>query len=504
MKRWLAILLGSLAWFAACMPWGSFRDPDAFYHAKMSDLITRSGPLHAFPWLDLTTLGASFADQHLLLHVLVIPFQWIFGMLYGTQVAALILGSGAVMAFYAVLRYLRIRIPELWATLFFMSPPLVMRLTLGKASPLAVTLFVVGLAAVITSAPWLGFVAGLGFALSHGGWLLLLAGQGVLLIGQGLTKRVVFNDSWKNATLQLPWKTIGATWMGVVIGLVVHPNRATLAKLLWVQVVRIGIQTQFGRVFLGQEWLPAEVSGLLAITSVLLFMSGVVLMGLLFARTERVDTARMGATIGMGSLFACMLALTFKSQRFVEYLVPTWALFLALLAQHIDLARLRTVVTQELLRTKWAFYAVGVGLVSMIGQNSVQTFNALHTSVGGFHDDDAAVQAIQAHTRPGDRIMTSDWDEFPQLFATLDDRRYVSGLDPTFLLDANPHLSDEFRDVTLGRATSTLYTFIHDELHARAIFVTAQEHKDFDTALAHDARFTRIYTDPTIHVYQVQ
>ncbi len=504
MKRWFSMLFVSLAWFAAFMPWGSFRDPDAFYHAKASDLMVRGGPIYDFPWLDLTTLGASFADQHFLFHVVVIPFQWIWGMLYGAQVAAIVLAAGAVMTFYWALRRIRVQLPEVWAGLFLFSPPLIMRLSLGKASPLAIGLFTIGLTAVVTASPWLGFIAGLGFALSHGGWLLLLAGQGALLVGQGVADRIVFNVPWKQVLKKRAWTTVIATWGGVITGLLLHPNRETLAKLLWVQVVRIGVQTQFGRVLLGQEWLPAEVGGLIAITSMLLFVSSVVFVGLVFTRTQQLDTTRMSTAVGFGLLLAGLLALTFKSQRFVEYLVPTWILFLALLAQYIDLKRLLAFVKHELFRTKWLLYTAGLGLLCILGQNITQTFNALHTNASGFNEYDAAAAAIRAHTQPGDRVMTSDWDEFPQLFATLDDRRYVSGLDPTFLLDANPEFSDSFRDITLGRTTSTAYTFIHNQLQAKVVFITPKEHVDFDAALTQDARFERIHTEPAIHVYRVK
>ncbi|QQR60463.1 hypothetical protein IPH19_03550 [Candidatus Uhrbacteria bacterium] len=81
MFKWLrfpvAFFLGS-AWFSLFQIWGSFPDPDAFYHAKIASLMLERGPLLSFPWLDLTVLHSGFNDQHLLFHYFLMPFvKWL-------------------------------------------------------------------------------------------------------------------------------------------------------------------------------------------------------------------------------------------------------------------------------------------------------------------------------------------------------------------------------------------------------------------------------------------
>src|SRR5574337_558546 len=121
----------------------------------MASLIASQGPLHQFPWLDLTTLGQHFADQHFLFHVLLIPFVRWFGMFPGTQLAAVFFAGLFVTVFYAVLRQLKISRAWFWTALLAASPFLILRLSLGKASPLALAWFVSGLRAMATRRRWL-------------------------------------------------------------------------------------------------------------------------------------------------------------------------------------------------------------------------------------------------------------------------------------------------------------------------------------------------------------
>src|SRR3990167_10191765 len=69
----LLVGLGSLLWFLVQTPWGRFPDPDAFYHAPLANLMLDRGALHAFPWLDMTSLGSNFADHHYLYHLILGP-----------------------------------------------------------------------------------------------------------------------------------------------------------------------------------------------------------------------------------------------------------------------------------------------------------------------------------------------------------------------------------------------------------------------------------------------
>ncbi|MBU1348627.1 hypothetical protein KJ781_01000, partial [Patescibacteria group bacterium] len=93
MKGVLAVFLLAAAYFCLMMPWGVFQDPDAFYHAHAAFLLWRDGPLLAFPWLDLTTLGASFADHHILFRAVEAPFVAWFGWAMGSRITSILLSA---------------------------------------------------------------------------------------------------------------------------------------------------------------------------------------------------------------------------------------------------------------------------------------------------------------------------------------------------------------------------------------------------------------------------
>src|SRR3989344_809978 len=155
--EWLFITLGSLAWFAILMPWGAFADPDAFYHAHAARLMLEHGPLMAFPWLDLTAFGQQFAHHHFLYHLFLVPVIWMTDIFqltpcaefWATQYAAVLLATGTIVAFWMIAKRLDPVRAWIWTMALLLVPSFSMRLLLGKASPIAVGLFVVGIGVMV-------------------------------------------------------------------------------------------------------------------------------------------------------------------------------------------------------------------------------------------------------------------------------------------------------------------------------------------------------------------
>jgi hypothetical protein len=143
-----------------------------------------------------------------------------------------------------------------------------------------------------------------------------------------------------------------------------------------------------------------------------------------------------------------------RSRRFLEYLIPSLAIWIASLWALLDLepvvARLRAAVlgaaqiykVRELidpLRYPWDVYRSTMGPIS-------------------------------ERTRPDDRVFNAGWDDFPILFA-LDDRvRYVWGVDPTFLFDANAELGQHVCDPAFGRRLDA-WEVIQIQTQSRFVFV---------------------------------
>ena len=518
--RYSLVFLLALAWFSFFQPWGSFNDPDAFYHAKIASLMAAQGPpvaslardaggpVQSFPWLDLTSLGQHFVDQHFLFHVLLIPLIYWRGMLPGAQLAAVIFAAGFIVAMYALLRRLKVLHPSMWILLLAISAPLIVRLSLAKASPLALIWFMLGVTAMLLRRPWWGVVAGLGFALTHGGWMILLGCQALMLMGEFVYRRVMGEPrEWRGIFIFF------TTIIGIAFGLLLHPNSKNLLSFLWVQVIKVGVATPIGRVFLGEEWLPIAPLKLLFALMPLVIAAFVVLFGFLFARQATLDRTRARQIIAVSLPLAILVAMTLKSYRFVEYLIPILVVWLASLWSLVDATHFYAQAKEawrEVMHSVWLpleKIALATGLclfIALLAWDVRGAFYLLHTRTRPFDQFQSSMQAISALANPGDRVFHSNWDQFPQLFV-LDDRlRYVAGLDPTFLLEANPELSDLYRDVTLGRTTSNLFFIIHSRFHARFVFVEPLGHEVFAQALRADSHFVSLYHDSRVFVYEVR
>jgi hypothetical protein len=495
MRKALGIFLVAVACCAAFLSWTSFPDPDAFYHANAALLLWRHGSIHAFPWLDLTTLGTGYMDQHFLFHVIEAPFVALFGLHLGARILALFLAAACVTTCYLLLRWTKVRHAEVWALLLLATSPLMVRLLLAKASPLAIILFVLGLAATWKRKPFLvAFIAFL-FALTHGGWVYLIGSIVLMGIGDVLYRFVMEERKSIIDLLSKPYLlSFGAACVGVTIGLLVHPNFPQDFSLLWVQVVKIGLQTPFNHVILGSEWLPVTPSWMLAGLALWFIMLGVGIAGVFMAPRKPIELNAAKAVVVFAFPVAALLAMTFKSRRSVEYLVPALVLWVPWLWNMIDLQRFRFVVMESLPKQlrEWIPWILIAAIGALIFKNLQSTYVILHD--GRYPDAiyAEAFSAVSSRAHEGDRVFHSDWDEFPILWS-LDDRlKYVAGLDPTFLYEASSTLSDEYRDVTWGQTTTTpeqVWNFVHDRINARFVFIDKRDHQKLFDAITGDSRY---------------
>lgn len=512
MRRASLVFLLAAAWFSFFQPWGAFADPDAFYHAKMAALMLKQGPLHAFPWLDLTAFSQPFADHHFLFHFLLLPFVKWFGMFPGTQIAAVIFAAAFIAVMDFVLRRMRFQHAGFWTVLVAVSAPMVVRLSFAKASPIALIWFVLGMMAVAKRKRALGFLIGVGFALSHGGWIILLVCQTMFAFGEMIFLRFVGDRPWREALRPPSLRTVACSAAGTVVGTMVHPNFPGNIQFLWVQVVQIGLGTPYDRVTLGAEWLPPSVSDVFGSFGPFLVASCFLLFGLLFAMRKPLDKPRAQFVIAWSFPVAGLFALTFKSIRAIEYLVPALAIWFAALWTLVDFSQWRSEFRKTWEQTarplgkhgsSVLLFVMSALFAAMFMHDARWSWYELHHNLLPYDDVAAAMQPISFEAEPGERVYHSSWDFFPQLFAADDRLRYVVGLDPTFLLAAHPDLSDAFRDLSIGRNTSTAYAIIHGQFGSRYAIVDWKRSPILAEMLSRDSRFALLYDGPKYRSYRV-
>jgi hypothetical protein len=118
---------------------------------------------------------------------------------------------------------------------------------------------------------------------------------------------------------------------------------------------------------------------------------------------------------------------------------------------------------------------------------------------------EAAMVWIRENVPPGETVFNTDWDDFPKMFFYDTKHAYVSGLDPTYLLDRDnqlkrdPKLAEIYKKITLGNEKDPA-PIIRDRFGARYyVFSDNEEIHDNFTANALESGWF-----DEIHIYTVE
>jgi hypothetical protein len=114
----------------------------------------------------------------------------------------------------------------------------------------------------------------------------------------------------------------------------------------------------------------------------------------------------------------------------------------------------------------------------------------------------AGAEWMRANLTPGQVIFNTDWDDFPRLFYYDPGHAYVSGLDPTYLYDKDPALSQLYDRITLGEEEDP-GPLIRDRFGARYVF-TDNSHDDFFDNAKASGWFEIIYEDRDCMVLHIR
>jgi hypothetical protein len=233
------------------------------------------------------------------------------------------------------------------------------------------------------------------------------------------------------------------------------------------------------------------------------------ILGLLMAARRTPNVRGIRSVILFGMPAALTFALTIKSYRMVEYLTPALALWTASLFVMVDGRRFMTELQATFTSLRKPLRAIALPMLILLAlalpfHHAVIAWEGMHHKPLPYEAYRTSIGAISGRAQSGDRVFHSNWDEFPVLFAADDRLRYISGLDPTFLYEANPVLSDRYFSIVLGMNTTTHWEFIHDRLGARFVFITLPRHQAFDETVRHDQRFMEIARDAASAAYEVR
>lgn len=505
------LLVGAVCAFlqTIAIQWQGFLDPDAFYHAGMGRLFVDQGIITAFPWLDLTIFGKSYSDIHFLFHAYSGPFIWAFGDFQGLRVAGIFLVFILGFVLSKSFRSLRLPYPALWVIALFLTQPFVMRMGLGKASPMALIWFVLGIAFFWLNRNAVLLLCTFLFALTHNAWVFVLGAVGVLAFGQILYARIVRMESWKNAFLASGWSGVIATLLGGVLGTALHPNALNDVYISFITIFSIGLGTPITSLPMGLEWQPLELSSYIVWFGGWIGLIIMGLAGLLFAPKKNIGHVQGMMVTSFGWLFAVLTAMTLKSVRVVEYLSPVIVLFCASLWACVDVKSffVQFHLSKENGRLTWRGIFISVLFLGVF----IRSFHGVYQN---FHEDilkdniyTTSTQVISVQANPGERIFHQRWDDFPMLFRANKNVRFVSGLDPYLLFASSSTLSTEYNDLTFGSTTPTreqVWKVIHDDLDIRLIFLSNRGDQQLRSVIEQDARYSQISSSTDSWVYRIE
>ncbi len=96
-SKYVLIFLFITVLFSVFQISAAFGDPDAFYHARISEIMIHDIFIdNNFPWMQFSTFNQDFADHHFLYHLLLIPFVLIFTPLWGVKIAGILLAAAFI------------------------------------------------------------------------------------------------------------------------------------------------------------------------------------------------------------------------------------------------------------------------------------------------------------------------------------------------------------------------------------------------------------------------
>jgi hypothetical protein len=481
-------------------------DYDGYYHIKWSRMLWESLRHRSFPpqfiWLPFTTLDPThYVDHHLLFHFFQMPFTWFGDLRLGAKVSATIFASLAVLSCYWLLVRYRILYPLMWLlALLACSAPFLYRLNMSKAPPFAIIYLVIGTHLLFTKKYWpllpLGFI----FALTYDMFVLLILAAVIWTAVIGWTEH------------RFEWRPLVWVLVGTAAGLIINPYFPTNLHLFY-EHLKTKLTPSDYSTKVGQEWYSYSIWDF-TINSIVACVAMIV--G--YIAFDPSDRKRAHHSLFFLVFSTALMIMTVRWKRIAEYWPPCAVIFSAFALQpwlqgtRSTLTRLSADVLDELqpfldrsqatvptaeadLKALWR--TIGLSAVAvLLGLVLFLNLRATIKDIGDSEPHDfyrAGSEWMHANVAPGQIIFNTDWDDFPRLFYFDPSHAYVSGLDPTYLFDKDPALSQLYDRITLGEEEDP-GPLIRDRFGARYVF-TDNSHDDFFDNAKASGWFDIVYED---------
>jgi len=226
---------------------------------------------------------------------------------------------------------------------------------------------------------------------------------------------------------RVQWKPITATFAGILLGWVLHPNSVNLLKFNWIVVdilFKNAWQSKEG-IELGIEFLPFTVTQWM---EWLLACVSMAIAGLVFAwRNRKKDFLSLAFAL-VTVLFGILTGLT---ARFAEYFIPFSVATFALAMRWIP----------------WKAFPIIVLCVILpyTGFALTETLHGIGIKINRIPSP--LVSRLQQQIPKGSQIFTTEWGHTGTLMLALPDRKFIVALDPSLFLVKDPGLYQLWYDL---------------------------------------------------------
>lgn len=332
----------------------TFNDPDSFYHARITELMTEKREIITeFPWLPFTAFSQSFIDHHLAYHLFLAPFIALWGTVWGIKIATVIAFVAVIAAVYALMAHVIITdrtrrnvIPSgaersrgiplagqlsgflaygserqrflilLFTASLFFNDIFILRMNLEKIPAVSLLWLLGGTYAILAGKRMIVFFFSFFFVWLHGAWPLLPI----------LAILYVLADRCSRHSLAIG----AASVLGASAGLIINPYFPQNISFYFVQIFQVAVVTYDKLFEVGSEWYPAGANiiawgtgaTMVSVTATVVFV-----FKKAFAHGNEKLSHRTSAERFFFLATLLFFLLTLKSSRHGEYFVPFATIF---------------------------------------------------------------------------------------------------------------------------------------------------------------------------------
>ncbi|MBU1037117.1 hypothetical protein KKF32_03710 [Patescibacteria group bacterium] len=476
-------------------------EPDSFYHAKVSELLSSGKILKQLPWLQETNLKDVFVDHHFLYHLLLIPVVSFFNPLVGVKAATVIFATLLVLIIYWLFKQYHIKWPFIFICFLLAAQPWLFRISLVKVPVVFLILMILAFYCLTHQKKILLFIIAFASVWLYAGWPLIVV-MGVLYAILVKIVKIIRRKHQTNQKLLSPASELACLGGGILAGIVINPYFPANLFFYWQQFVKIAVINYHRVIGVGGEWYPY---GFLKLITDAPLICSLLLVGIfVFILTLKKQSVYSWL---WGVLGIAFFLLTLKSRRYVEVYVPFTVIFFAFSLSDFIKSRIAQKLWLGLSRTwKWTFSLLfSVILLGLIINIPYDLRTVKKDMEQGFplNHYQKASSWLRENTPLHSVIFHADWDDFPALFYYNDHNYYLTGLDPTFMYEYNKEKYWQYVNITLGSRQIDLGKIIQEQFKADYVFLD-KKHQTLDNTLKLNPNFTLLYEDSESKIYYWQ